>query len=139
MGQEGTAPVPGQQGYGGGQAPTGAVAHDRHPCRVGAKLVGVSRQPAKAGVAVLDRRGVRVLGRQAVINGQHGHAAARHVAGHRGVVEGDAAADHAASVQVEHGRAGGGTVFRVPAQEDFCAVEGAEVEVGSLHVGRHGL
>ena len=60
------APVAGEQGDGRGQVAAGAVAADREPGGVDAKLSRVRRDPPRARVAVLHGGGELVLGRQPV-------------------------------------------------------------------------
>ena len=78
-----------QQGDGRGQVAAGAVAADREPGGVDAKLSRVRRDPPRARVAVLHGRGELVLGRQPVAH-RHGDAARR---------VGDHPADPVAGVQ----------------------------------------
>ena len=65
---------------------------------------GVLGGPDQPGVAVLDRRGVRVLGREPVVDRDHGEARVRRPVQQRRQVAGAvAAADHAAAVDVVDG------------------------------------
>jgi hypothetical protein len=121
--------ISGQEGDGGGQAPAGTVAHYPDPGRVDAELVGVLGEPAQAGVAVLDRRGMGVFGGKSVVGGEHRDPAVGDVAGNRAVVDGDAAADHPAAVQVQHRWSGGRAILPAPGNA-------AIVTPASLHVHR---
>ena len=105
MREPGAAAVAGEDGQPGGQTAAGAVAHDGEPVWVDAELLGVFGQPHQSGVGVLDGGGMRVLGSEAVLDGQHRHATAGDVARHRAVEDRYRADDHAAAVEVEHGRA----------------------------------
>jgi myo-inositol-hexaphosphate 3-phosphohydrolase len=80
-----------------------------------------------------------MFGCQAVVDGEHRYAAVGDVAGHRPVIDGNAAADHPASVQVQHRWPEGRAVLGVPAQQDVAAIDSGGMEVRCLHVGGHGL
>ncbi len=70
-GQRGATAVAGQQGDAGGQPAAGAGAGDDDPVGIDAQLVGVLRRPDQPGVAVLDRRRVRILRREPVFDRHH--------------------------------------------------------------------
>ncbi len=80
-------------------------------------------EPAQTGVAVLDRHRIGMFGCQAVVDGEHRYAAVGDVAGHWPVIDGDAAADHPASMQVQRRWPEGRAVLDVPAQQDVATID----------------
>ena len=100
------APIARQQSEAGGEASAGAGAPDGDVGRVGAELRGGAGEPLQAGVAVLERRGVGMLGRQAVLDGSHHDAQLVGDGRAEVVVHGDAAHHEAATVDPEQGGRG---------------------------------
>jgi hypothetical protein len=106
-GERGAAAVPGEEGHAGGETTTGAPAVDGDAVRVDTGAPGLSGEPGQSGVAVLDRGGVGMLRRQAVVD-RDGHTADGGGEGGGDDVLGlDAADDHPAPVDVQHTRCGG--------------------------------
>ena len=126
--------VAGPQRHPGGQAAARAGPGDRQPGRVIAELGGLGRGPEQAGVAVVERGRVRMLGGHPVLH-----------ADHHGVQVGDPVQrlrdagppvreDHAAAVDVVHrGTAG----LAVRALEDRGHQVGRAVRPGDGPVGVH--
>ncbi len=94
------APVPGQQGQRRRQAAARARAHDDDPCRVAADLLRVLRRPQQSGVHVLDRRRMRVLGREPVLHRHHHRVQLPRVLERPAHPDPPVAEDHPAAVHV---------------------------------------
>src|SRR6185437_11854912 len=108
----GTAAVTGQHHGGDGEPAARAAAVDGQPVRVEAELGRVGGHPEQSGVAVLDRRRVRVLRGQPVLHGDDHRADVLADRRCDRVLALDVAQDHAAAVdEVDPGQRPGG-VYR---------------------------
>ena len=130
------AAVPGEQRKGDRQAAPGAAAVDGQAVRVEAEVGGVARHPHQAGVAVFDRRRIRVLRGQAVLHG-HDHRVdvlADH--GRDRVLAVDVPQDHPAAVdEVDPGQRPGGIHRPVDPYRDVrCALGSGHRPVLGGHV-----
>ena len=101
-GQRELAAVAREQGEGGGEPASGAQADDGDARRVD---IGLRGEPLQGGVAVVERRGVGVLGRQAVANTRRNRSELIGEAPTQGVALHGRADDEASAVEVEDARA----------------------------------
>ncbi len=138
LGDRRAAAVTCHQAHAGRQTAARAVAHHRYPGGIGAERGCVLGEPAQCGVAVLDGRGVRMLGRDSVVDDEHRHAGVRDVVAHRDVVHRTdvlEAEDHASAVQIQNGAARGRRQV-VPAGVEQCAVGGGHRVALDQHAWR---
>jgi hypothetical protein len=133
-----------QQGGAESESAARAAAVDRQPVGVDAECDGVVRRPHQAGVAVPHRRGMGVLGGEAVLDGDDDCADLGAQHGRGGVLPGDVAENHAAAVDEEDAREHPGGVDRPvdPNGDVRIAVgagDGAVLlgDVGVLHDREH--
>ena len=126
-----------------GEIAAGAVAADHDPRRIDAELSGVVGYPFGGGDAVVDRSGIFVLGREAIVDGDDdqlalmGHLAADHVVG----ID---IADHPAAAVEEHQarREAVGLaqcLRRVDARRDRPCGAGIDSGFAEFKLGRFGI
>ena len=84
--------------------PADAVAPDTHPVDVDPELGSVLHHPARGGPAIVERRGIRMLRREPVVDRHHDARCPLRERARRAVVRLDASDDIAAAVEV-HERA----------------------------------
>ena len=82
------------------------------------------RSPCRRRVAVLPRRGKLVLGRQSVVDGQHGTLRAVREQAAQIVVRFDATDHPAASVEEDDGRLIGRSIVRIKSRRDVAVRSG---------------
>ena len=106
--------------------PPARVAADREPLRVAAKPFGVRVRPVGGSERVVERRGKRVLGREAVVDREH-RVTARHRKTATGCVVRVEIADHpAAAVEVDEQADARVRSWPVQASRDAARVDPAD-------------
>jgi Dolichyl-phosphate-mannose-protein mannosyltransferase len=134
------AAVASQQANARRKAATCAVPHHRDPGRVHSERRRMLGKPLQRRVTVLHRGGVRMLGRDPVVDDENRHSRVRDVIADNQVDQVPElleAEDHPATVQVQNGAAGllGGGLA-IPAEREGRAVPGEEFVPFDLDAAR---